>query len=83
MTLTPLTGYKMSEGYGKLELMKGNKMTPIEKLDYALELLKEKEGDDWKGHAIAYASLVGYLMATATPAQADRVLGYVKEGLGK
>jgi hypothetical protein len=82
-TLTLMTTSKMSEGYARLKLTKGNKMTPIQTLDHALELLKQKEGDSLKGHAIAYASLVGYLMATATPAQADKVLGYVKEGLAK
>jgi hypothetical protein len=69
----------MSVGYAKLELTKGNKMTPMEKIDEALRLLSQ----DKKDGQFAYPRVLGYLMTVATAEQADFVLELAKQKVGK
>jgi len=64
---------KMSYGYAKLELTKGNKMNKLKKLEEALNLLKEQEGFN-----AAYPMMYGYLAVLVSEKQADEVLLWAK-----
>jgi hypothetical protein len=68
----------MSVGYAKLELMKGNKMDKLQKLDLALKLLKTEYRSD-----LAYAMMYGYLAVVVDDKKADAVLELVKERIVK
>ena len=80
-----MTTAKMSYPYAKIILSKEkeNKMSPMKKLDLALELLKGNSEDSVRGHALAYAGLSGYLMAYATDEQADKILELVTAQVAK
>jgi hypothetical protein len=59
----------MSEGYAKLELMKGNKMTNYEKMEMARKLLETKMDT-----TMAFATMYGYLAVLVNEKDANFVL---------
>jgi hypothetical protein len=73
-----MTFSKMSVGYAKLELTKGNKMDKFKKLDEAKELLLANYSV-----AEAYAMMYGYLATMVDDKRADAVLELVKERYAK
>lgn len=73
----------MSEGYARLELMKGNEMESKEMLDQALELITQKnqaKGDDWaKARLLAFSAMYGMLGHKVSKNQAKVVLEIAEE----
>ncbi len=59
----------MSEGYAKLELTKGNKMTNYEKMEMARKLLETKMDT-----TMAFATMYGYLAVLVNEKDANFVL---------
>lgn len=74
-----MTSSKMSVGYAKLELTKGNKMDKFRKLDEAKKLLSE----EYQNTEMVLAMMYGYLAALADDKTADNVLEFVRERYSK
>ncbi len=59
----------MSEGYGRVKLTKGNKMTNYEKMEMARKLLETKMDT-----TMAFATMYGYLAVLVNEKDANFVL---------